>query len=176
MADNDYALGKLIEKVATSRFAADTLIFVVEDDAQDGPDHVDAHRSIAFVVGPYVRQGAVVSRRLTTVNLLRTIEDVLGIDHLSLNDAYQRPMTEIFDLTQKQWTFQARPADSLYGSDLPLPKRDAFIPPAPQQDQDWWATHTADMDFTEEDKIDPAAFNRLLWSGLMPGRAFPTIR
>jgi len=176
MADNDYALGKLIEKVATSRFAADTLIFVVEDDAQDGPDHVDAHRSIAFVVGPYVRQGAVVSRRLTTVNLLRTIEDVLGIDHLSLNDAYQRPMTEIFDLTQKQWTFHARPADSLYGSDLPLPKRDAFIPPAPQQDQDWWATHTADMDFTEEDKIDSAAFNRLLWSGLMAGRAFPTIR
>src|SRR5579862_7371620 len=61
MADNDYALGLLVEKVAHSRYKDDTLIFVVEDDAQDGPDHVDAHRTVALVAGPYVRQGAVVS-------------------------------------------------------------------------------------------------------------------
>ncbi len=176
MADNDYALGKLIEKVATSRFADNTLIFVIEDDAQDGPDHVDAHRSIAFVIGPYVRQGAVISRRLTTVNMLRTIEDVLGIDHLSLNDAYQRPMTELFDLNQKQWSFQARPADILYGTDLPLPKRAAFNPQQPLHDADWWETRCKGMDFSEEDKIDSPVFNRLLWSGLMPDQAYPGTR
>ena len=79
LADNDYAVGRVIQKVAESPLAKDTLIFVLEDDAQDGPDHVDAHRSIAFVAGPYVRQGAVVSKRYTTVNMLQTIEAVLGL-------------------------------------------------------------------------------------------------
>jgi DNA-binding beta-propeller fold protein YncE len=167
IADNDYALGRLVERVANSRFAGDTLIFVIEDDAQDGPDHVDAHRSIAFVAGPYVKQGQVVSQRYTTVNMLRTIEDVLGIAHLSLNDATQRPMTEIFDLAQREWHFSARPADMLYGSDLPLPKRTAFAPPAPTHDAAWWAERTKGMDFSAEDKIDPALFNRILWTGLM---------
>ena len=71
----------------TGPFAKDTLVFVVEDDAQDGPDHVDAHRSIAFVAGPYVKQGAVISRRYTTVDLVRTIEAVLGLEPMGLNDA-----------------------------------------------------------------------------------------
>ena len=61
VADNDYAVGLLIQKIANSPFANNTLIFVIEDDAQDGGDHVDSHRSIAFVVGPYVKRGAVVS-------------------------------------------------------------------------------------------------------------------
>src|SRR5262249_40953997 len=68
IADNDYAVGLLVERIAKSKFADSTLVFVVEDDAQDGPDHVDAHRSIAFIAGPYVKQGAVVSDHYTTVN------------------------------------------------------------------------------------------------------------
>ena len=72
-ADNDYAVGRLVERVAHSRYKSDTLIFIVEDDAQDGADHVDAHRSTTYVVGPYVGRG-VVSHFYTTVNLLRTIE------------------------------------------------------------------------------------------------------
>jgi hypothetical protein len=78
MADNDYATGLLIEKVAKSPYANNTLIFVIEDDVQNGLDHVDAHRSIAFVVGPYVKQGAVISTKYTTVNMVRTIEEVLA--------------------------------------------------------------------------------------------------
>lgn len=173
IADNDYALGLLVQRVAHSRFAKDTLIFVVEDDAQDGPDHVDAHRSLALVAGPYVKQGAVISTRLTTVNMLRTIEDVLGIDHLSLNDAYQRPMSDIFDLSQAQWSFDAYPADALYGSALPLPLRTGLVIPAASHDADWWAAQTRGMDFSEEDKIDAAGFNRLLWQGLMRDRPYP---
>src|SRR5260221_7555559 len=101
VADNDYALGLVVEKVAHSKYAHDTLIFVIEDDAQNGPDHVDANRSIAFVVGPYVKQGAVVSRRFNTVSMLRTIEEVLGIKPLGLYDAVQPPMTEVFSAQQK---------------------------------------------------------------------------
>ena len=71
---------------------------MIEDDAQDGPDHMDAHRSTAYVVGPYVKQNAVVSTRYSTVNMVRTIEDVLGLEHLNLNTAYQRPMTDVFNL------------------------------------------------------------------------------
>lgn len=97
VADNDYALGRLIEAVARSPYADSTLIFVVEDDAQDGPDHVDAHRSVAFIVGPYVKHPAVVSARYSTVNMIRTIEDVLGFGPMTLNDAYERPMTAVFD-------------------------------------------------------------------------------
>ncbi|MGH9730658.1 MAG: bifunctional YncE family protein/alkaline phosphatase family protein, partial [Candidatus Acidiferrales bacterium] len=84
MGDNDYAVGKLIEQVAKSRFADSTVIFIVEDDAQNGPDHVDAHRSVALIAGAYVKQGAVVSTHYTTVNLLRTMEDILGMGPMGL--------------------------------------------------------------------------------------------
>ena len=84
--------------MADSRYAADTLIIVTEDDCQDGPDHVDSHRGTAYIVGPYVKQGAVVSTRYSQVNVLRTIEDILGTQHINLNTAFQRPMTDVFDI------------------------------------------------------------------------------
>ena len=79
IADNDYAVGLLMQKISQSQFANNTLIFVIEDDSQDGGDHVDSHRTIAFVVGAYVKRGAVVSTQYTTLNFLRTIEEVLGM-------------------------------------------------------------------------------------------------
>ena len=108
LADNDYAVGLLVDKVARSPFARDTLVFVVEDDAQDGPDHVDAHRSIALVVGPYVKKGAVVSRRYTTVNVVRTIEAVLGLEPMGLTDALAEPMGAVFDPSKADWRFDAQ--------------------------------------------------------------------
>ena len=107
-ADCDLALGLLVQAVANSRYAADTLIIVTEDDVQDGPDHVDSHRGTAFVVGPYVKQGAVVSTRYSQVNVLRTIEDILGTQHINLNTAFQRPMTDVFDIRSSgEWTYVA---------------------------------------------------------------------
>ena len=92
VADNDLATGKLIEAVAHSRrYARNTLVIVVEDDTQDGADHVDSHRSPTYVVGPYVRQGAVVHTFYTLVSALRTTEDILGTEHMNLNTAYARP-------------------------------------------------------------------------------------
>src|SRR5947208_15884119 len=101
-------MGLLVEKVAKSKYAKDTLIFVIEDDAHNGPDHVDAHRSIAYVVGPYVKQGAVVSKRYTTVNMVRTIEDILGIEPLGIIDGLAAPMAEVFSETLKRWEDTAR--------------------------------------------------------------------
>ena len=170
-ADNDYAVGLVVQAVAQSPYKDDTLIFAVEDDAQDGPDHVDSHRTTAYVVGPYVKQGAVVSTRYTTVNMLRTIEDVLGIDHLSINDAYQPPMTEIFDLNQTSWTFTATPSDYLCSTQLPITCPGAALHPS--HSAKWWARQTRGLDVEHVDAADPVAFNKVLWRGLIGNRPYP---
>ena len=171
-ADNDYAVGLLVEAIARSKFAKDTLVFVLEDDAQDGPDHVDAHRSIAFVAGPYVKQGAVISTRYTTVDMIRTIEAVLGLKPNNLFDGGARPMADLFDLTQGPgWSFKATPADVLYSTQLPLPPRSAAGPVAqPRHDAAWWAKETRGFDWSSEDKNDAAAFNAVLAKGLSEGK------
>lgn len=178
VADNDYAVGKLIEAVAQSRYKDDTLIFVVEDDAQDGPDHVDAQRTVALVAGPYVKQGAIVSKRYSTVNMLRTVEDVLGIDHLSIHDAHQGPLADIFDLTAKEWSYKAVASRVLLTTALPIADADKPAGPARASTQDarYWEEKTAGLDFSVEDKIDALAYNKILWAGLSPGVPYPEKR
>jgi len=165
MADNDYALGRIIEKIAHSRYAADTLIFVIEDDAQDGADHVDAHRSVAFVVGPYVKQHAIVSAHHTTVDMVRTIEAVLGLAPMGLNDGLAQPMRDVFDTAQARWNYTAMVPGVLRSSKLPLPPGGAAMV-QPRHGAAWWAAATAGQNFNEEDRLDTAAFNRALWRGL----------
>jgi hypothetical protein len=173
-------VGLLIDKVAKSRYARDTLIFVLEDDSQDGPDHVDSHRSTAYLVGPYVKQGAVVSTRYSTVSMLRTVEDVLGVEHLNLHDGGVHPMAEVFDLRQRNWSFDAAPSDILRTSTtLPLPPKPAGARVQPLRSTHpaaWWAAHTRGFDFRREDRIDPQAFNLLLWKGLKGNVPYPTRR
>jgi len=174
MADNDYSVGMVLERIANSAFRDSTLVFVIEDDAQNGGDHVDARRSIAFVVGPYVKQRALVSTRYTTVSMLRTIEAVLGLPPLGLNDALAAPMADIFDLNQKDWTFRAKAADVLRGTQLPIPA-DRFVAgktvanACPPRDAGWWAAAMQGQDFTSEDRLDTARFNAALWRGLANG-------
>jgi DNA-binding beta-propeller fold protein YncE len=178
LADNDYAVGLVIEKVAHSPLARDTLVFVIEDDAQDGPDHVDAHRSIAFVAGPYVKHGAVVSHRYATVNLVRTIEDVLGMGPMGLNDALAEPMAEVFDTAQAAWTYNARVPGVLRTTALPLPpaaSADAGCP-AKARSPAYWAAAMADQDFKEEDRLDTPRFNLALWRGLKGDTPYPFAR
>ncbi len=169
MADNDYALGLVLEKVAHSKYGKDTLVFVLEDDAQNGADHVDAHRSIALVAGPYVKHGAVVSQYFTTVSMLRTIEDVLGIKPLGLNDAFQLPMAAVFSAQQTAWTYTARIPAILYTTQLPLPAPNSTAQAQsliPTHDAAYWASKTKGFDFTIEDKLDSESFNMVLWKGL----------
>ena len=174
-ADNDYAVGLLVEKVSKSKYASDTLIFIIEDDSQDGPDHVDSHRTVAFVIGPYVKQGGVVvSTQYNTIDFLRTIEEVLGLPPMNLNDALARPMADIFNATPSPWSFTAAPAPILYNTALPLPTKPAgLIVPAPTHEAAYWAQVTQGMDFTAEDRMDFAAYNRILWKGLMGDLPYP---
>jgi len=178
-ADNDYAVGLLVDKVAHSPFKDNTLIFVIEDDAQDGPDHVDAHRSTAYVVGPYIKQHTLVSTRYSTVNMLRTMEDVLGIDHLNLNDAYQRPMTDIFDLNQKDWTFHAQGSTVLnqtqVANQLPIDfaSRTPFKVAHPAA---YWEDATQGFDWSKEDRVPAVLFNEIVWKGIIKDASYPTAR
>lgn len=185
MADNDYAVGLVLEKVAHSKYAADTLIFVIEDDAQNGADHVDAHRSIALIAGPYVKQGAVVSRYYTTVSLLRTIEEVLGMKPLGLYDAFESPMTEVFSTKQRSWTYTAVVPKILYSTQLPLPapkpgpqqkSGDLGSWSAPRHDAAYWSEQTKGFDFSVEDKLDSDRFNQILWNGLKGEEPYPSER
>lgn len=176
MADNDYAVGKLIETVAHSPYAGSTLVFVVEDDAQDGPDHVDAHRSVLFVAGPYVKQHAVVSDRYTTVNLLRTIEDILGFGPMTLNDAYERPMASVFDRNAAHWDFQAIEPRPLTATKLPQTRAAMVLPRwHKSRPATWWANQTRGYDWSVEDDIPTIAFNHILWRGLHPGTPYPHV-
>jgi YVTN family beta-propeller protein len=176
VASNDYAIGLLVEAVAKSPYAKDTLIFMVEDDCQDGPDHVDEHRSIAFIIGPYVKRGAVVSTRYSTINLLRTMEDILGIDHVSLYTATQPPMTDVFDTTAASWDYAAIVPDLLRGTKLPLPASTTARARKPTRDVGYWVAATKGMDFTKEDAVDAETYNRVLWRGLMGDKPYPEIR
>jgi len=173
-ADNDYATGLLVQKIANSRYAKNTLVFIIEDDSQDGADHVDSHRSIAFVAGAWVKQGALVSTQYNTISFLRTIEMVLGLPPLNINDALARPMADIFTTTPNPWNFTAAPAPILYGTKLPLPPQPAgLIVPKSSQSAEYWARVTRGMDFTIEDRFDFASYNRILWAGLMGNTPYP---
>jgi len=177
VADNDYAVGRLVETVAKSRYAQNTLIFILEDDAQDGPDHVDAHRSTAFVIGPYVKKGAVVSTHYTTINMLATITQLLGIGPLGIFDANQSPMYDVFDLTQTSWSYTASASSLLKLTSLPLPPGVAYAAAAkPTHSAKYWIAKTRGFDFSEEDKVDAVAYNRVLWQGLMGGTPYPSVR
>src|SRR5204863_628318 len=96
VAQNDVALGRVIETIARSPIWNQSLILVEEDDAQNGPDHVDATRTIAFAAGPYVKRHALVSDRYDQLSMLRTIALVLGLDSINLDDRLAAPMFGIF--------------------------------------------------------------------------------
>jgi YVTN family beta-propeller protein len=183
-ADDDFAVGRLVEAVAHSPYAADTLIIITEDDSQDGPDHVDSHRATTYVVGPYVKQGAVVSTHYSQVNVIRTIEDVLGTPHINLNTAFQRPMSKVFDINSRaDWTYSATASTILMTTTLlaqgqsgEQAVRFARGPKIkPKHDAAYWARVTAGFDFSDADRVPPARLNRVLWTGMMGSKPYPTL-
>ncbi len=169
-------MGRLVETVAHSPYADSTLIFIVEDDAQDGPDHVDAHRSVCYVLGPYVKHHAVVNERYSTVNLLTTIEDILGLEHLSIYDAYQRPMSTVFDLTQRKWNFTVIEPEPFAAAFTGA--NHAADPTAYQftENPTYWARITAGMRWDKEDENPAPLIERIYWRGLLPNIPYPSER
>jgi YVTN family beta-propeller protein len=152
MADNDLALGRIVEAVGRSRFWQDTLILAVEDDAQDGPDHVDAHRTVALVAGAYVRRHVVDHAFYSTVSLLRTIELILGIPSMTQYEIAASPLLGALTDT---------PLPYRYAAAVPRQPLSAMnAPDAPG------AAASARLDFDEADEAPPGVLNRILWQAI----------
>jgi DNA-binding beta-propeller fold protein YncE len=152
VADNDLALGRLVEALSRSRFWPQMAVFVVEDDAQSGPDHVDAHRTEALVAGPFVRRGAVDSTPYTTCSMLRTIELILGLDPMSQFDAAAAPMRA---------TFQPRPDLSPFRAveaRVDIEERNKRKSPS--------AEVSSRFDLSRADAVDEQTFNRVIWAAV----------
>ena len=170
-ADNDYAVGLLVQTVAHSPYAKDTLIIIIEDDSQDGADHIDSHRATTYFVGPYVAKHAVVSTHYSQPNVLRTIEDIFGTEHLNLNTYYARPMADVFDIRSSgRWTFDALASTLLKLTTLGLdPTKVKFAAGPnlkPTHDAQYWADKTRGFDFSGEDRVPAELYNKILWEGL----------
>jgi YVTN family beta-propeller protein len=184
IADNDYAIGSVVDFVSHSPYWASTAIFILEDDAQDGGDHVDAHRSIGYVISPYSKRGATISTNYNTVNMLRTMEDILGIGHLNQSDADAAPMAEAFTFKPDFTPYSAAIAGSLCAPPVDpnlVPacnNPSAKITPRVRElhDAAWWAENVKGFNFHDADKLDTATFNRVLWKGIMGDIPYPTVR
>jgi YVTN family beta-propeller protein len=184
VADNDFAVGKVVQDIANNpTLKTNTLVFVIEDDAQNGGDHVDAHRSVAYIVGPYVKQGGVVVHtQYNTINFVRTMERVLGLSPNHITDALAAPMADVFDITQSpsNWSFTAKAAPILYGTELAnespaiLPAQSAgLVITKPARTGTYWASVTKGLNFAEADRVDPVLYNRILWRGLKGDVLYP---
>jgi len=154
VADNDYALGLLVEAVSNSPYWKDTAIAVVEDDAQDGPDHIDAHRSVGLLISAYNRPGALIHEFHNTVSLIRTIELLLGIEPMNQLDATATPMN----------IFRAEPDLRPYKAVLPNVALDNLITPAARDAATaYWMRRTEEQDLAHADMSDPEVLNRIIW-------------
>jgi hypothetical protein len=166
VADNDYAVGRLVEEVSKSPYWKDTAIFVVEDDAQDGPDHVDAHRSPGFVISAYNRPGALVHEFHNTVSLIRTLELCIGIEPMNFLDSNAVPI-DIF--TDKA---DLRP----YSAILPIVALDNLMPPAqPTRAMLDYMRLTDKQDLSHNDMADPRELNEIIWFSVRGSEPMPGI-
>lgn len=158
MADNDLALGRIVEALSKSPFWNDTVIFVLEDDSQAGPDHVDSHRSPFFAISAYNRPGTI-HRFVNTTDVVAAIEDILGLGRLSKFDYFSRPLTDIFAATRDlaPWT--------------------AIVPAADREEVNSPTTAAARMsealDFSAPDRVNDAAFNEILWNMIKGAQPAP---
>jgi YVTN family beta-propeller protein len=152
VASNDLALGRLVEAVSKSKYWKETAIFVIEDDAQNGPDHVDAHRTVGLVISPYTKRGHVDSTQYATVSMIRTMELILGLPPLSQYDAATRPMYESFTDTPDLRPFICVPAR------IDLERTNTRMA--------YGADRSSKMDFSDVDLIDDFELNEILWHAI----------
>jgi DNA-binding beta-propeller fold protein YncE len=158
MADNDLALGRIIEALSKSPFWKNTVVFVLEDDAQDGPDHVDSHRSPLLVISAYNR-GRVFHRFANTTDVVATIEDILGLGRMSQFDHYGRPLREIWETTPDLTPYVA--LRSIVPLDEKNPPRGAL------------AEASKKLALEKVDQADEDLFNRILWGAIKGGKPYP---
>jgi DNA-binding beta-propeller fold protein YncE len=153
IADDDKALGEIVETISHSPVWASSAIFVVEDDSQDGADHVAAHRIPALVISPYARTDTVVSTRYDLVSVIRTMELMIGMDPLTLNDALATPMYDAFTTTPvnlEPWTTLPAQVDLL--------ARNTAASPA--------AAESASLSLGSTDSVSQVLLDAILWKSV----------
>jgi DNA-binding beta-propeller fold protein YncE len=161
MADNDLALGRIVQALSHSPYWKDTVIFVVEDDAQAGPDHVDSHRAPFYAISAYSRAGTV-HRFINTTDVIAAIEDILGMGRLSKFDYFSRSLAEIFAPTPDLTPFDAiTPGQDLNEKN---PQNTAA------------ARMSEGLDLSAPDRVDDAVYNHILWLMLKGGMPYPAAR
>jgi YVTN family beta-propeller protein len=153
VASNDLALGRMVEHISAGPLWKETAIFVIEDDAQNGPDHVDAHRTVGLVISPFTKRKYLDSTQYATVSMIRTMELILGLPPLSQYDAAARPMFASFTDTADLTPYAHAPAEI----DLQA-KNDKLA---------YGADRSLKMDFSEYDRIDDFELNEILWHAVM---------
>lgn len=152
VAENDLALGRFVELISHSSFWPQTAIFVIQDDAQNGPDHVDAHRTEALCISPYTRGRGKDSTMYSTCSMLRTMELLLGLKPMSQFDAAATPMTATFRATADLAPFMAKPAN------VALDERNSPLA--------WGARQAQKMNFSKEDANDDQLLNEMVWRSI----------
>jgi len=168
VADNDLAVGRVVDAVSHSPYWDDTVIFVVEDDAQDGADHVDAHRSIALVISKYSPRSEapfVDHHFYTTVSMMHTMERLLGLPPMNLFDAHAPLMAPLFAGDGTQLPYQADDKDLRSG--LLFEMNDEKAPGAKQ---------SAKMDFSRPDAVNAQELNAILWQDAKGTEPIPAVR
>src|SRR6266851_1157164 len=169
VADNDLAIGWMVEVVLYSAYWDDTVFFILEDDAQNGADHVDAHRSLSLVVSKYSPRAAdggpfVDSRFYSTVSVVRTMETLLGVPPMNNNDAFSSMIGTLFTGAGDQAPYSADCSN-----------RDNGLIYTANQRMAPGARESSKMDFTHEDRADPAKLNVILWKDAMGDRPVPAL-
>ncbi len=152
VANNDYAIGELVDAVSHSRYWPSTAIFIIEDDAQDGPDHVDARRTVGLVISPYVKRGIVDSTLYSTSSFVRSIELLLGLPPMSQYDAAAMPLYASFGTTADVTPFTAIP-----------PQIDVE---AKNTNKSYGAEESMKMDFSDVDRAPMHALNEVIWKSI----------
>ena len=170
VADNDRAVGRIVDAISHSRYWPTSAIFVTEDDAQNGVDHVDGHRSEALVVSPWTRQGAVDSTLYSTTNIVRTIEQILGLPSMNQFDAAAITMRNAFAKKPNLAPFDALP------NEIPLDEMNSPIASLHGL-QRHLALASLAMDFSEPDNAPEDVLNRAIWHSVKgPDVPYPIVR
>jgi YVTN family beta-propeller protein len=157
VADNDLALGKMVETLSSSRYWRDTVMLVTEDDAQNGPDHVDAHRTIALVISAYNHRGGVDSTHYDTASMIATAEDLLGLPPMSIVDQRAQRMWRLFGRRADPRPYRARQPEVAPFGDPAAPTNPASAP---------MARESASWDLSREDAAPEIALNRAIWKSV----------
>ncbi len=169
VADNDLALGQIVEAVSKSRFWPETAIFVVEDDPQAGLDHVDSHRTVALCISPYTRRGVVDSTHYNQTGMLRTIELIFGLAPMNQLTMASNPMTNCFQETPDLAPYTARP------NLIPLDEMNAKLADL-RGEARYYARKSLELPLDDIDLADEDTFNRIIWHAVKgPGVPYPEL-